>query len=273
MSRPINSHNRRFWARSRNYRHLAYCTAFTALIVLFAFSHSPAPTRPAPVPTSSSSAPHYQPPPPPPPKPAAPKPRLVPVSGNRLQDLPPAPNRWSAVIDARVPERGFNAYYLTHGSPARLHRAYHPYNMDRPDGSSVAWAAIGQDRPSLAGYADRWLDRGRLVAVENRGSIRIDYAENEFHNIPAEDFAVCWLGHIHITRGGYYQFNPEGGGLSRIILDRHLIYDSHTEKTPQPVWLEPGTYLLEAEFLSYHHVVSYRLGLALDTTRPRPNSP
>ena len=200
-------------------------------------------------------------------------PQLVLVSGNRLQDLPPAPNRWSAVIDARVPERGFNAYYLTHGSPARLYRAYYPYNMDRPDGSSVAWAAIGQDRPSLAGYADRWLDPGRLVAVENRGSIRIDYAENEFHNIPAEDFAACWLGHIHITRGGYYQFNPEGGGLSRIILDRHLIYDSHTEKTPQPVWLEPGTYLLEAEFLSYHHVVSYRLGLALDTTRPRPNSP
>ena len=258
--------------RPRLDRRLIGFTVCLALLTALAFSHQHARQSP-PLPVTTA---HFAPPvvaPPPPPKPAAPKPRLVPVSGNRLQDLPPAPNRWSAVIDARVPERGFNAYYLTHGSPARLYRAYYPYNMDRPDGSSVAWAAIGQDRPSLAGYADRWLDPGRLVAVENRGSIRIDYAENEFHNIPAEDFAACWLGHIHITRGGYYQFNPEGGGLSRIILDRHLIYDSHTEKTPQPVWLEPGTYLLEAEFLSYHHVVSYRLGLALDTTRPRPNSP
>ena len=255
--------------RPRLDRRLIGFTVCLALLTALAFSHQHARQSP-PLPVTTA---HFAPPvvtPPPPPKPAAPKPRLVPVSGNRLQDLPPAPNRWSAVIDARVPERGFNAYYLTHGSPARLHRAYHPYNMDRPDGSSVAWAAIGQDNPSLAGYADRWLDPGRLVAAENRGSIRIDYANNEFHNIPAEDFAACWLGYIDIAQGGYYQFKPQGGGLARIILDRHLVSDGHAGQAPPQLWLEPGRYLLEVEYLNYRHTAEYALGLELASTRRTP---
>ena len=261
------NHRRRH--RPRLDRRLVGFTVCLALLTALAFSHQHSQQSP-PLPVTTA---HFAPPvvaPPPPPKPAAPKPRLVLASGNRLQDLPPAPNRWSAVIDARVPERGFNAYYLTHGSPARLHRAYHPYNMDRPDGSSVAWAAIGQDRPSLAGYADRWLDPGRLVAVENRGSIRIDYAENEFHNIPAEDFAACWLSYIDIAQGGYYQFKPQGGGLARIILDRHLVSDGHAGQAPPQLWLEPGRYLLEVEYLNYHHTAEYALGLELASTRRTP---
>lgn len=260
------NHRRRH--RPRLDRRLVGFTVCLALLTALAFSHQHSQQSP-PLPVTTA---HFAPPviAPPPPKPAAPKPRLVLVSGNRLQDLPPAPNRWSAAFDARVPERGFNAYYFTHGSPARLHRAYHPYNMDREDGSSVGWAAIGQDNPSLADYADRWYDPGRLVAAENRGSIRIDYADNEFHNIPAEDFAACWLSYIDIAQGGYYQFKPQGGGLARIILDRHLVSDGHAGQAPPQLWLEPGRYLLEVEYLNYHHTAEYALGLELASTRRTP---
>ena len=117
---------------------------------------------------------------------------------------------------------------------------------------------------------NRWREAGRQIAEENSSSIRIHYNYNELKRIPAEDFAACWLGYIDIAQGGYYQFKPQGGGLARIILDRHLVSDGHAGQAPPQLWLEPGRYLLEVEYLNYHHTAEYALGLELASTRRTP---
>lgn len=259
---------RSLWARSRNYRRLVWFAAFIAFLTYLAFNR---PQQRQPPPFAVTAAPLA---PPaaqsPPPQPAPRKPTLVIAKGNRLQDLPLAQNRWSEVLSARTPGKGFNAYYLDHGELERLHRAYHPYNYDKKDGSSVAWARVGEEKPSLARYADRWREAGRQIAEENSSSIRIHYNYNELKRIPAEDFAACWLGYIDIAQGGYYQFKPQGGGLARIILDRHLVSDGHAGQAPPQLWLEPGRYLLEVEYLNYRHTAEYALGLELASTRRTP---
>lgn len=128
---------RSLWARSRNYRRLVWFAAFIAFLTYLAFNR---PQQRQPPPFAVTAAPLA---PPaaqsPPPQPAPRKPTLVIAKGNRLQDLPLAQNRWSEVLSARTPGKGFNAYYLDHGELERLHRAYHPYNYDKKDGSVVAW--------------------------------------------------------------------------------------------------------------------------------------
>lgn len=266
MSRPINSHNRRFWARSRNYRHLAYCTAFTALIVLFAFSHSPAPTRPAPVPTSSSSAPHYQPPPPPPKREPVRRPILASSKpGDRNLDSFPRVNiAWGDVLNPakKIPAQGFAAYYLTTGDPEKVQNAAYPYG-------DKAMPNPSERSPSSEIFTAYWKENpARLIATENVSAIAVDYKGNEFHGIPSPDFAGYWVGILRVPENADYTFHVEQSWANtRILLNRHRLYESGSEKKTT-VRLAPGDYILEVEYLN--NFPSTRFNIALDSEPATP---
>ena len=101
-----------------------------------------------------------------------------------------------------------------------------------------------------------------MVAREHVGTIKMDYAWSEFKNIPSEDFAAYWTGKIHIRKGGYYRFRiKQSWSDTRILLNRHRIYEGSHDRNSPRVWLDPGQYTLEVEYLNNWHTTKFELRL------------
>ncbi len=303
---------RSLWARSANYRRLAWTTGFLALIVLVALNRQAATPAAAPSPSATpaatttstpATAPNtaqYTPPPKTTPAPdtrsaedrvaeavrraqqggnsrggsdvgvlkpltddtadntanntAAPTTILDPNS-DRLADYPDVSRTWGDTLHVSPAGSGLNVAYMTDGDLS----ATRPYNPRDP-----ARRATPAQRPvtTIDSALELWRkEPQRLIAREHTGAIKIHYSWSEFKNIPSQDFAAYWAGKIQIRRAGYYRFRmTQSWSQVRILLNRHRIYEGGNDLTPR-VWLEPGSYTLEVEYLNNWHTTDFELAL------------
>ena len=99
------------------------------------------------------------------------------------------------------------------------------------------------------------------VATAEEARIALDFAYSDSHGIPSESFAAYWAGKIQIRRAGYYRFRmTQSWSQVRILLNRHRIYEGGKDLTSR-VWLEPGSYTLEVEYLNNWHTTDFELAL------------
>lgn len=303
---------RSLWARSANYRRLAWTTGFLALIVLVALNRQAATPAAAPPPSatpaaSATSTPtpaqntaQYTPPPKTTPAPdtrsaedrvaeavrrsqqggnsrggsdvgvlkplvntaadntannTAAQTTILDPNSDRLADYPDVSRTWGDTLHISPAGSGFNVAYMTDGDLS----ATRPYNPRDP-----ARRATPAQRPvtTIDSALELWRkEPQRLIAREHTGAIKIHYSWSEFKNIPSQDFAAYWAGKIQIRRAGYYRFRmTQSWSQVRILLNRHRIYEGGNDLTPR-VWLEPGSYTLEVEYLNNWHTTDFELAL------------
>lgn len=303
---------RSLWARSANYRRLAWTTGFLALIVLVALNRQAATPAAAPSPSAtpaatatSTPAPapntaQYTPPPKTTPAPdtrsaedrvaeavrraqqggnsrggsdvgvlkpltddtadntannTAAQTTILDPNSDRLADYPDVSRTWGDTLHISPAGSGFNVAYMTDGDLPSAR----PYNPRDP-----ARRATPAQRPvtTIDSALELWRkEPQRLIAREHTGAIKIHYSWSEFKNIPSQDFAAYWAGKIQIRRAGYYRFRmTQSWSQVRILLNRHRIYEGGKDLTPR-VWLEPGSYTLEVEYLNNWHTTDFELAL------------
>ena len=181
-------------------------------------------------------------------------PRLAVLTADRLtlEDYPVVADRWSDALAARAPASGFTAYYLTTGDPRVIDARKAATRDDAPP---------SRHRPlAVEAFASRW--RGepeRLIATENVATIDIHYRYNAFKGIPAQDFAACWMGTLHIDEGGDYRISAEVSRANvRILLNRHRIFEGG-DASATFVRLDPGDYTLEVEYRNDWYTADFSL--------------
>ena len=185
---------------------------------------------------------------------AAPTTILDPNS-DRLEDYPDVSRTWGDTLHVSPAGSGFNVAYMTDGDLPSAR----PYNPRDP-----ARRATPAQRPvtTIDSALELWRkEPQRLIAREHTGAIKIHYSWSEFKNIPSQDFAAYWAGKIQIRRAGYYRFRmTQSWSQVRILLNRHRIYEGGKDLTSR-VWLEPGSYTLEVEYLNNWHTTDFELAL------------
>ena len=306
---------RSLWARSANYRRLAWTTGFLALIVLVALNRQaatpaapPPPATPAATATSTPApAPNtaqYTPPPKTTPAPdtrsaeervaeavrraqqggnsrggsdvgvlkplsnipadntannTAAQTTILDPNSDRLEDYPDVSRTWGDTLYISPAGSGFNVAYMTDGDLRRINPRINPY---APDSPGFQEHYNPDYYPSFESAADFWRkEPQRVIAREHVGTIKAKYSWDNFKNIPSEDFAAYWAGKIQIRQAGYYRFRmSQSWSQVRILLNRHRIYEGGKDLTPR-VWLEPGSYTLEVEYLNNWHTTDFELAL------------
>ena len=307
---------RSLWARSANYRRLAWTTGFLALIVLVALNRQAATPAAAPSPSAtpaatatSTPAPapntaQYTPPPKTTPAPdtrsaeervaeavrraqqggnsrggsdvgvlkplsnipadntannTAAQTTILDPNSDRLEDYPDVSRTWGDTLHVSPAGSGFNVAYMTDGDLRRINPRINPY---APDSPGFQEHYNPDYYPSFESAADFWRkEPQRVIAREHVGTIKAKYSWDNFKNIPSEDFAAYWAGKIQIRQAGYYRFRMKLGWASaRILVNRHRIYEGGKDLTPR-VWLEPGSYTLEVEYLNNWHTTDFELAL------------
>ena len=172
-----------------------------------------------------------------------------------LDSYPAVSRTWGDTLHISPAGSGFNVAYMTDGDLPSAH----PYNPRDP-----ARRATPAQRPvtTIDSALELWRkEPQRLIAREHTGAIKIHYSWSEFKNIPSQDFAAYWAGKIQIRRAGYYRFRmTQSWSQVRILLNRHRIYEGGKDLTPR-VWLEPGSYTLEVEYLNNWHTTDFELAL------------
>lgn len=177
---------------------------------------------------------------------------ILTATGNALNDYPLVGARWSDALGARVPASGFTAYYLTTGDPRVIDARKAATRDDAPP---------SRHRPlAVETFASRWRDEPeRLIATENVATIDIHYRYNAFKGIPAQDFAACWMGTLHIDEGGDYRISAEVSRANvRILLNRHRIFEGG-DASATFVRLDPGDYTLEVEYRNDWYTADFSL--------------
>ena len=194
--------------------------------------------------------------------------------GPALDDYPvaSAASSWSDALGAETPPAGlYSVYYLTSGDPQDI-------MIGIPQDAEAFEHRQGRDkshtpdepRPPLADFAELWRDEpNRLIASEKVPGIDIHFSYNALHGIPSQDFAACWIGTLTIREAATYEFTPDlSWAGARILLNRHRIFEGSNQKETVPVWLEPGDYTLEVEYLNNWHTTNFAVHINKATPTP-----
>lgn len=194
--------------------------------------------------------------------------------GPALDDYPVASagSSWSDALGAETPPAGlYHVYYLTSGDPQDVVTAnpQDPASLI-PNLGRGETHTPDEPRPPLADFAELWRDEpNRLVAIEKVPGIDIHFSYNALHGIPSQDFAACWMGTLTIREAATYEFTPDLSWASaRILLNRHRIFEGSNQKETVPVWLEPGDYTLEVEYLNNWHTTDFAVHINKATPTP-----
>ena len=176
-----------------------------------------------------------------------------------LDSYPAVSRTWGDTLHVSPAGSGFNVAYMTDGDLRRINPRINPY---APDSPGFQEHYNPDYYPSFESAADFWRkEPQRVIAREHVGTIKAKYSWDNFKNIPSEDFAAYWAGKIQIRQAGYYRFRMKLGWASaRILVNRHRIYEGGKDLTPR-VWLEPGSYTLEVEYLNNWHTTDFELAL------------
>lgn len=180
-------------------------------------------------------------------------------NSDRLEDYPDVSRTWGDTLYISPAGSGFNVAYMTDGDLRRINPRINPY---APDSPGFQEHYNPDYYPSFESAADFWRkEPQRVIAREHVGTIKAKYSWDNFKNIPSEDFAAYWAGKIQIRQAGYYRFRmSQSWSQVRILLNRHRIYEGGKDLTPR-VWLEPGSYTLEVEYLNNWHTTDFELAL------------
>ncbi len=258
---------RNLWQQSPQFRALTYLAVLVALLFLFAivWQDQVVSYRPQTSPAPHSAQPH-----------------LVVSNIQRaapLNTFPVSPSGWRDSLNpgGSIPERGFDAYYLSTVALEKIRAWPGDPAPDKIDPNSEA--VRNQALAPIEDYTKLWRENPKnLIARENTPDISIHYAWSEFKNIPANFLGVYWTGWLDIDAAGEYEFvAAEGYASFRILLDRHQLQNySDTRKIADPakgkwgeikgdaiprVRLEPGRYLLEVEYLNDWHTTDFTLNI------------
>ena len=176
--------------------------------------------------------------------------------GPALDDYPVASagSSWSDALGAEAPPAGlYSVYYLTSGDPQDITIGI-PQDAEafaRRQGRGKSHTP-DEARPPLADFAELWRDEpNRLVASEKVPGIDIHFSYNALHGIPSQDFTpdLSWAS-------------------ARILLNRHRLFEGSNQKETVPVWLEPGDYTLEVEYLNNWHTTNFAVHINKATPTP-----
>lgn len=177
-----------------------------------------------------------------------------------LSRFPKVDNSWGAVLRnrGRIPQQGFDAYYLTTGNPPKPSRSPFPDASPNPPEISL--------NSDFGYYADLWKqNRKRMVYKENVPGIAVNYAWNELHNIPSQTFAAYWVGQLEVAESGTYHFRSHHGHSNvRVLLNRHRILEATTRSSGKEIslHLDKGAYLLEVEYVNGWHTTNFSLDIS-----------
>lgn len=103
----------------------------------------------------------------------------------------------------------------------------------------------------------------QVIGRETVNSIAINYHSDQFLKIPSEDFGAYWAGRLHVPQSGAYHISADiSWAKMRVMLNRHIIAESENSSKNQMVWLEPGNYLLEVEYINNWPTTGFQLTVA-----------
>lgn len=108
----------------------------------------------------------------------------------------------------------------------------------------------------------------KVVFQEHVDAIAINYAYQDFHQIPSEQFGAYWVGKITIPQSGLYRvYLDQSWAQSRVMLNKRVIISEHSSdkansQTENTLFLTAGDYTLEVEHLNHWHTTSFQLSLA-----------
>lgn len=112
------------------------------------------------------------------------------------------------------------------------------------------------------GYAAYYINQKnprQTIAQENVTSIAMNYAWDEFHGIPSEQFGAYWVGRLHVPQKAQYSVS---GDLSwakmRVLLNKHILIEGDRGTSLE---LDAGDYLLEVEYLNNWHTVGFQFAI------------
>lgn len=133
-----------------------------------------------------------------------------------------------------------------------------------------AWGNIFNPQKSVPpqGYFAWYINTDsprKVVAHETVSSIAINYAYEQFHNIPSPAFGAYWAGRLHVPQRGVYRISGDFSHADvRIMLNRRIVADGSNNPINTTLMLEQGDYLLEAEYSNHWHTTQFQLNVAPD---------
>ena len=251
------------WRHSRNYRRFGYIILTFAFLLLLLHYDKPA-TQTAAAGNPQTTTAHYQPPAAVPPVArAAPLPAATHIaSAATLTAMPPptgtATTAAVAGNNAAQPPKALVAPEL--GELAK-YRPLHDSWGERlnPDGTIPA--------EGFDAYYINTLAPAHLRARQHSQDPAA-WGGNRYHDIPAENLGIYWVGQLHVPKTARYQFalHQAEQGWARISVDHRIIKDGEGTDMPE-IELRQGVHIVEVEYRN-SKAEGYTFFLALQPKMP-----
>ena len=101
-------------------------------------------------------------------------------------------------------------------------------------------------------------DPKTVVYKDNVQKIAINYAYNQFHNIPSEKFGAYWVGKLVVPNDALYQVEASlSWSSARILIDGKVIAEGTNSLKQTSFYLPKGEHTLEVEYTNAWHTTSF----------------
>ena len=250
------------WQQSRNFRRLGYIVLGLGLLLLMGRLFAPAPSAPAPPPPA-----HYQAAAGGSPAPAGTPPAAAPPAAATIVEqpiaLPPDAKGRVSPNDENIPPHLPTLQNFIATADLGELAQYPP--LQNPWGDTLNPGGGMPDQGYDAYYLDA-NEPARPYLRRDQPFPAIWHNRSRYLNIPGENFAIYWVGRLHVPQTGRYQFGvvQRGQGQARVSIDRRVIKEGDAAIIPD-IELRRGDHIVEIEFLNNE---AEQIGFYL-TTRPR----
>ena len=217
---------------------------------------------------------------PPPPAATAPTAETAPAPAVRQKAAPPAPpaadhavaqqdplanypranSTWGDVLNPQklIPAEGYTAYYLDTGQS----RSRHDDDDGRPRSMSQTLDYV------MPAYTP---EPHHLRHTEQTEHIRVPDVDTQIpYGIPAYRFAAYWVGRLHVPQRARYHLNlTQRSGISRVLLDKHILMTGKPMGSRLTFELEAGDHLVEIEYTNDWSSANFQLYLDIEIPEVR----